>query len=70
MKHYELKLDLSSKGFTVETLVRRMIESGVKITKQTFYNKLNGKTEFTRTEIKALIEILQLTNDRIIAIFF
>lgn len=70
MDSRKLKNYLINDGLTVEKLVERMRESGVKITKQTFYNKLKGKTEFNRVEIISLIKILQLSDAQVFDIFF
>ena len=35
-----------------------------------FYNKLNGATEFTASEIKVLARLLNLDSEQIISIFF
>ena len=40
------------------------------ISRQSFYNKLNGEAEFKPTEIKALAEILSLSDEQLLSIFF
>lgn len=46
------------------------IAKHLKINEATLYRKLNDQSEFTRSEIKALAELMQLTMDEINNIFF
>lgn len=46
------------------------VASGIGINPATMYRKLNGESEFTRDEILALAQVLNLTDGDIISIFF
>lgn len=56
----------------MELLRKKMDSSGMSITfissklgvaRETLYNKMNGKSDFSATEIVALTELLKLTRD-------
>ena len=63
----------------VELLKQKILESGLKVTfiakecglsPQGFYNKRDGKTEFTQSEIIGLKKLLKLTSEEVEEIFF
>ena len=63
----------------VELLKEKIAQSGLKISfisescglsKQGFYNKMNGKTEFKQSEIATMKKILNLTNEDAEELFF
>lgn len=63
----------------MELLQKKIDESGLKnyfiaekvgIDRVSLYNKLNGKTEFTMTEIIKLCEVLRLSDSEKVKIFF
>lgn len=63
----------------MELLQKKIDESGLKnyfiaekvgIDRGSLYNKLNGKTEFTMTEIIKLCEVLRLSDSEKVKIFF
>ncbi len=63
----------------VELLKQKIAESGLKVTfiakecglsPQGFYNKRDGKTEFTQSEIMGLKKLLRLTSEETERIFF
>lgn len=58
-----LKGRIVAKGFTQAEIAKKL-----GVSKTTFNNKLNGKSEFTASEIKKLVLILDI--DDIIAYFF
>lgn len=60
-----LKGKIISKGYSVEEFC---IEVG--ISKTSFYRKLSGITEFSRSEIEKIIRSLELNENEIIEIFF
>lgn len=64
MNRTELRAEIARKG-----LRNRFIANELGLSEQTFYNKLNGTTEFKESEIKALIRILDLSPARIDEIF-
>jgi hypothetical protein len=65
MKSNELKAEIIRNGFTV-----KKIATAIGIQESTFYRKLRGDTQFKQCEILALKQILGLSNDDIIDIFF
>lgn len=40
------------------------------ISKASLYNKLNGKTRFTLDEVRIITDVLELTDEEVIYIFF
>lgn len=65
MNQLELRAEIARNGLSIPEFAKRV---GIK--KSTFYGKLNGKREFTQGEINTIIEFLNLTPDRTMAIFF
>lgn len=53
-----LKEKISESGMTVKAIA---IKTG--ILRETLYNKMSGKSEFTASEIVALSELLKLSKD-------
>lgn len=70
MNIQKLKSSMVLHGLKNDDLLNLLHEKGVKISRVTWYKRLNGSTEFTRSEISALAEILQLEEQEIIDIFF
>lgn len=60
-----LKDYISNMGIPITTLAKKCGLSA-----QSFYHKLDGKTEFKQSEIVAIKEALRLTSDERDAIFF
>ena len=60
-----LKGKIIAKGYSVEGFCAE-----VGISKTTFYRKLSGITEFSRSEIEQIIRSLELNENEIIEIFF
>lgn len=56
---------ISEFGITITALSKR-----IGITREGFYKKLNNETEFKASEISAIQQILQLTNEKRDEIFF
>ncbi|MDD7086648.1 MAG: DUF739 family protein [Lachnospiraceae bacterium] len=56
----ELEVEITRKGMTVREIARQM-----GITEQSFYNKLNNRTEFKASEIQILCDILGLSDMRL-----
>lgn len=56
----ELEVEITRKGMTVREIARQM-----GITEQSFYNKLNNRTEFKASEIQMLCDILGLSDMRL-----
>lgn len=61
----KLKAVIVEKGMLQEQVAMQL-----GMTSATFNYKVNNKTEFKASEIKKLSEILKLTDDEVIAIFF
>lgn len=60
-----LKDVIIEKGFRISWIAIQL-----NITRYTLYNKINGVTEFTASEIAKLTEILHLSNLEVNSIFF
>ena len=70
MDYRVLKSKIMLHGMTVAKLTDRLNEVGLEIAISTMYLKLQGKSEFDRAEIKAIKEVLQLTDAEVMDIFF
>lgn len=60
-----LKYSIARAGLTPQSLAEVL-----GLSRQSFYNRLSGKVEFTLGEIKKIAEKCQLTRDEINDIFF
>lgn len=50
---------------------KNFISKSLDITDQALYNKLNGKSDFTRGEVEILCDVLDITNpEDVMSIFF
>lgn len=58
-----LQYEMSKKGITMGDLCKNL-----KMSRTTFYRKCNGKSEFTQSEIQAIVDLLNLESP--VAIFF
>lgn len=58
-----LQYEMSKKNVTIDELCKKL-----DISRTTFYRKCNGKSDFTQSEIQAIVDILQLESP--MAIFF
>ena len=70
MDYRILKSKIMLRGMTVAKLTEKLNEAGLDIAVSTIYLKLQGKSEFDRAEIKAIKEVLQLTDAEVMDIFF
>ena len=70
MDYRILKSKIALHGMTVAKLTDRLNEVGLEIAISTMYLKLQGKSEFDRAEIKAIKEVLRLTDAEVMDIFF
>ena len=61
----ELKAEIIRKGETVKS-----ISSKMGMDRGTFYRKMKGASEFTRADIRKLVDILGLSSNVAIRIFF
>lgn len=70
MKVNLLKGKIVSLGIKTDTVIEKLSEQGINMSKVTWYRKLNGHSEFDRKEIKGLIDILDLSPEETESIFF
>lgn len=61
---------IKSKGLKVETIIQRVNDLGVSMSKSTFYKGLNDKRPFNTREIKAIVSVLGLKDEEMMDIFF
>ena len=64
MNRAELRAEIARQKKTY-----RAIAAALGISEQAFYNKLEGKTEFKESEIRKLIEFLELSAEQVNHIF-
>lgn len=65
MNSTELKVEIVRNGYTVPTFAK-----AIGMAKKTLYAKLEGKSTFSQTEIVAIRNSLNLTDERLLEIFF
>lgn len=61
----ELKAAMARKDINIPKLSELL-----EINKKTMYSRFSGKTEFSLSEIKKIAEVLELSNEDILIIFF
>lgn len=66
-----LKARIMLHGVKIEDFVKELEEEkGVKISRETFYRKLKGTSDFSRKEILAISELLKMSDLETMEIFF
>lgn len=65
-----LKSKIVLKGLNVDKLLEIMQENGSPLSRTAYFRKLNGTSEFNQSEIKAIVEALEIPKEEIIPIFF
>jgi transcriptional regulator with XRE-family HTH domain len=65
MNSNKLKARMVERGINGQTLSRE-----IGISESAFYRKLNGTSEFTQGEIKAIAQALEMDTESMLAIFF
>ena len=70
MDNRKLKSKITLYGYTVAELTEKLNAAGLEIAVSTMYLKLQGKSEFDRAEIKAIKEVLHLSDAEVMDIFF
>ena len=65
MNTMELKAEIVRKGYSVPVLAKE-----IGISKKALYCKMTGKSNFKLNEMRKIINILNLTNEKILYIFF
>ena len=63
MDKFLLEYEMKKNGFSVERLCKK-----IGISRSAFYKKCNGKSDFTQSEIQAIVDLLHLESP--VAIFF
>ena len=58
-----LQYEMSKKGTSIGDLCKKL-----NISRSAFYRKCNGKSDFTQSEIQAIVDLLELESP--VAIFF
>lgn len=61
---------IKSKGIQVGKLIEEVNESGVRMSKSTFYKGLRDERPFKADEIKAMAKILEISGKTVNEIFF
>ena len=70
MDYNLLKSKAKYHGMSTAELTRQLNKAGTEISLPTMYNKMGGDTEFTRSEIQAIKEVLNLSDAEVMDIFF
>ena len=70
MNFDKLSNAIDNRDMKVKDLLEGMEEHGVKLSRASYYNRMNGKTEFTRSEIVAIAKVLKLDEENTNRIFF
>lgn len=65
-----LKATITLEGLKMTEFFIKLNEKKPIMTASAFYKKLRGETEFTREEIQAISEVLNLTDEQLLGIFF
>lgn len=61
----ELKAEIFRNGLTVKELSSKM-----GLSKSALYNKINNKIKFNIEDVEKIIELLNLTEEQVVKIFF
>lgn len=65
-----LKSKVVAKGYKVDEFIQAVKKTGVTFNESAYYDGLNGRREFDRGQIRAISEVLELTESEILDIFF
>lgn len=65
-----LKSKVIAKGYKVDEFIQAVKDTGVKFNESAYYDGLNGTREFGRDQIRAISEVLELSDIEILDIFF
>lgn len=66
-----LKAKIMLHGYIIEDFVKELErKKSVKLSKETFYRKLRGTSDFSRKEILAISELLNMSDHDTMEIFF
>lgn len=61
----ELKVEMARNGISIPGLARR-----IGVSPKTMYRKILDETQFTRSEIVAICDVLKIDNSRMLSISF
>ena len=70
LDYRKLKSKITLRGINITELVEKLDAIGIKISVPAFYVKMRGETEFTRSEIQGIKEVLNLSDAEVMDIFF
>ena len=70
MDSRKIKSKMVLYGINSGMMVSELNAQGVTISRNTWFKKLRGETEFTRKEIEGVAKVLNLTDEEIIDFFF
>lgn len=70
MDKWKMKTILAQRRKQVNEFLLELEKKGLKISKTSYYRKLNGVHEFTAKEIKIITQVLDLSKDEMNEIFF
>ena len=70
MNSRALKSRLILAGIKVDDLLAKMQEKGINMSRSTFYRNLRGEGEFDRGEIQIISDLLSLSDEEMVEIFF
>lgn len=66
----KLKSHMALKEISVNEMLNLINKEGVKMSRNSFYRRMNKVQEFDRAEILAIVEILKLSEKEMLDIFF
>lgn len=61
----DLKAEIARNNLTIPKLAKL-----INVNKKTLYTRINGETTFRQEEISAIAQVLHLSSEKILAIFF
>lgn len=70
MDNRKLKSKLVLRGYNTEKVIELLNDEGVSMSRSAWFRKMKGETEFDRKEIQGLADVLGLTKEDVIDIFF
>ena len=65
-----LKATITIKGLKMNEFFEKLNKEKPIMTASAFYKKLRRETEFTREEIQVISDVLNLTDEQLLSIFF
>ena len=65
MNIFDLKAEIARRDLTIPKLAKL-----IGMDKKTLYSRINGETTFKQTEIAKISQVLELSEDMIMSIFF